>query len=151
MGLFFEEFAPGRDLETGWRTVTAEDIAGFSRLSGDHNPLHHSPEAARAAGFGAPIAHGVLGIAVATGLVSQAGFTRDTLIALLEVRWVFRAPITAGEDVRVRLRVAECRETSRPDRGVVRFDVVVVDRQERVLQEGVMTELIRRREPGSRD
>lgn len=147
MGLFFEEFTPGRDLETGWRTVTAEDIAAFSRLSGDHNPLHHSPEAARAAGFNAPIAHGVLGIAVATGLLSQAGFTRDTLIALLEIRWDFRVPITAGDELQVRLRVAERRDTSRPERGVVRFDVVVVDRQKRVLQEGSITELIRRQEP----
>ena len=32
------------------RTITADDIALFSRISGDHNPLHYDEEAARRAG-----------------------------------------------------------------------------------------------------
>lgn len=41
-------------------SIGAEEISLFSSLVGDLNPIHYSPEAARAAGFKAPIAHGMI-------------------------------------------------------------------------------------------
>ena len=42
------------------RTVSADDIAAFARLSGDYNPLHTDEEFARRSRFGGRIAHGLL-------------------------------------------------------------------------------------------
>ena len=145
MGLWYEEFEPGRSFQTAVRTVTEGDIRGFAALSGDRNPIHLDAAAARASGFPGPIAHGALGVAVATGLISQADLTQGTLIALLEIRWAFKAPVLAGDALSVRLQVVERQETRSPDRGIVRLEASVVNQDGEVVQEGTLVELLRRR------
>lgn len=138
-----EALRPGREHESEYRVVSEADIAAFAVLSGDRNPLHLDVESAHAAGFTAPIAHGALGIAIATGLVSGLGVTRGVLIALLELRWHFAAPLVAGDRVRVRLTVREIRETSRRDRRVAVMDVVLEDATGKAVQRGELVELVR--------
>ncbi|HVB39217.1 MAG TPA: MaoC/PaaZ C-terminal domain-containing protein [Vicinamibacterales bacterium] len=145
MGLCFEDFTPGRRFETPGRTVSDEDVVAFAELSGDRNPLHLDDTYARTTPFGGRIAHGALGLAVATGLFSQLGITTGTLVALAGVEWNFRAPIRPGDTVRLRLRVAEQRPLQRTDRGLVRFAAELVNQSDEVVQEGVLTELIRTR------
>lgn len=138
---------PGTEHVSESRTVTAADIAAFADLSGDRNPLHVDNAAARAAGFPAPIAHGALGIALATGLVSRMGITGGVLIAMLELRWQFVAPVIAGDIVRVRLTVTDVRATSRADRRVVVMRIVLVNDADQVLQHGELVELVRHGAP----
>lgn len=45
--------------------VGAVELALFAAASGDHNPLHLDPDAARAAGFDRPVVHGMLTMALA--------------------------------------------------------------------------------------
>lgn len=138
-----ERLSRGQVHVSEYRTVTEADIAAFAELSGDRNPLHLDAPAARAAGFAGPIAHGVLGIAIATGLVSELGVTRDVLIAMLEVRWRFVAPVVAGDRLRVRLTIKEVRETSRADRRIIILDVVLENAEGGVAQQGELVELVR--------
>ena len=145
MGLFWEDFEPGRSFTTGARTVTADDIEAFAALSGDHNAIHLDPAAARAAGFPAPIAHGALAIAVATGLVSRAELTRGTLLALLELHWRFLAPVCAGDTITVHLRVMDRRESRRADRGTIRLEADLVNQRGESVQRAELTELVLRR------
>ncbi len=51
--------------------VTPLQLALFAAASGDHNPLHLDPEAARRAGFERPLVHGMLSMALAGRLFSQ--------------------------------------------------------------------------------
>jgi len=88
-----------------------------------------------------------LGVAVATGLLSQSGLTAGTLLALLELRWTFRAPIRPGDTVSARARVADRHTTSRPDHGVVRFAIELRNQRDDLVQEGELTELIKRPAP----
>ena len=134
---------PGTEHVSEPRTVTTADVAAFADLSGDRNPLHLDIAAARAAGFPAPIAHGALGIALATGLVSRMGITRGVLVAMLELRWQFVAPVIAGDTLRVRLTVTDIRTTSRADRRVVVMRIVLVNAADQVLQRGELVELVR--------
>ncbi|MDE3156785.1 MAG: MaoC family dehydratase N-terminal domain-containing protein, partial [Acidobacteriota bacterium] len=97
MGLYFEDFTSGRRFETPGRLVTDEDIAAFAAVSGDRNPLHVDEAYAKTTAFGGRVAHGALGLAVATGLFSQLGITAGTLVALVGVDWNFRAPIRPGD------------------------------------------------------
>src|ERR1039457_426214 len=119
--LFFEDFTPGREFVTGSRTVIDADIVAFARLSGDENPLHLDDAYARGTRFGGRIAHGALGVAMATGLLSQTGITSGSLVALLGIDWRFVAPLRPGDTIRLRLKVADTRPLEGKDRGLVVF------------------------------
>ena len=142
---YFEELPPGSLYESPPRVVREADVQAFAELSGDRGAIHLDDAAARAAGFDGRIAHGALGISIATGLVSALGITKESLIALIEISWRFVAPIAIGDTVRAVVRVAERRETSRADRGVVTFDIELVNGAGGVVQRGRFVELVRRR------
>jgi acyl dehydratase len=48
------------------RTITPETVAQYGRANGDRNMIHYDADAARAAGFPRPIAHGGIAIAIVT-------------------------------------------------------------------------------------
>lgn len=141
--LYFEDFGPALEMETGARTVDDGMVRGFADVSGDRNPLHLDDAYARESVFGERVAHGVLGLAVATGLLNQSGLTRGTLLALMGVSWRFLAPLRLGTEVRARIRTASKRATSRPDRGIVVLDAALIDSQGNVLQAGELTVLVK--------
>ena len=61
MGMFFEDVAVGAELpELTTAPLAPADFARYAAASGDHNPLHTDPAAARAAGEPEVIAHGML-------------------------------------------------------------------------------------------
>lgn len=143
-GLYWEEFVEGRAWQTAERVVERSDIEAFSSLSGDANALHLDEDAARAAGFDGVVAHGVLGLAVATGLINRLRLSAGTLVALLGTAWRFERPLYPGTRVRVRVTVQARRETRRSDRGVVVLAAELVTCDECILQRGELTLLVRR-------
>ena len=145
MPLYYEDFEIGREFESEPRTVMSADVGAFAALTGDRNPIHLDAAAARAAGFEQPVAHGVLGLALATGLVSQMRLTRGTLVALLSVTWKFIAPVYPGDQVAVRLRVSSRRETSRAGRGIVTLAAELRNQRGEVVQAGELVELVKQR------
>lgn len=148
MGLHYEDFEPGRVFMAASRTVTEADVRAFAELSGDRNPIHLDAAFAARTLFGQPVAHGVLGLAVATGLASQLELTRETLVALVALTWRFRKPIMYGDTLAARLVVEGRRETSQPDRGLVTFAVAVTNQRGEVVQTGELVELVKRRAAG---
>ncbi|MFL6089552.1 MAG: fatty acid synthase subunit beta domain-containing protein [Aeromicrobium sp.] len=76
--------------------VAPTDLAAFAAVSGDHNPIHTSIAAARLAGLGGPIVHGMWVSAVAQRAVSDE--TGRTLTG-----WTarFLAPTRPGDTVEV--------------------------------------------------
>jgi acyl dehydratase len=121
--LFFEDFEVGAETVSDSRTVTEADVVAFAGLSGDYNPLHVNAEFAKSAPFGERIAHGLLGLAIASGLVSRAGTIEGTTLAFLGMGWRFTKAVLIGGTITARSRVGETPETSEPNRGIVRFDV----------------------------
>jgi len=77
---------------------TQENQALLYRLSGDLNPLHIDPEAAKAAGFERPILHGLAtyGI-IGRGLMECLGNSQPSLLRRLDVR--FTSPLFPGESI----------------------------------------------------
>ena len=145
MTLHYEDFEIGREFVSAPRTVTTEDVDAFAALTGDRNPIHFDAAAARTAGFERPVAHGVLGLALATGLASRMELTRGTLIALLGVSWRFKAPVYPGDAVVLHLRVSSRKATSQPGRGVVTFAALLRNQRNEVVQEGELVELVKQR------
>ncbi|HEX6069912.1 MAG TPA: MaoC/PaaZ C-terminal domain-containing protein [Longimicrobiaceae bacterium] len=143
--LCYEDLADGVELETPARAITVADIEAFAAVSGDRNPLHLDEAYASGTIFGGRIAHGLLGLSVASGLLNASRLTAGTLIAFLGVEWSFRRPIRPGDEVRLRLRVAEARPSRDPGRGVVVFGMELVGAGGEVVQEGTIATLVRRR------
>ena len=72
------------------------------RLSGDYNPIHADPEAARKAGFPRPILHGLCTYAMAGHAILRACCDYDPArLASLSAR--FSAPAFPGETLRVEM------------------------------------------------
>lgn len=87
---------PGRDPDFSCNIPTRPDQALLFRLTGDYNPLHADPRAARAAGFEAPILHGRCTYGIACHAVLRTVCNYDfTLIQAFDAR--FSAPVIPGD------------------------------------------------------
>ena len=75
-GLTFDEFNVGDCYESQGRTITEADVVAFAGLSGDFNPLHTGATFAAATPFGERIAHGMLVMAIATGMATGQASSR---------------------------------------------------------------------------
>lgn len=144
-GRFLEDFIPGETLVTGRRTITEADVVNFAGISGDFNPLHTDEVFALSTPFGGRIAHGLLVVAVFSGLVNQAGWFAGTTLALLELTTRFVGAVKPGDTVQVTLETLERKETTRSDRGVLTQKVVVRNQREEPVIEGQQVLMMRRR------
>jgi len=142
--MYFEDFEPGLEITTAGRTVTEADIVGFAGLSGDHHPLHVDAEYARTTLFGERVAHGLLGLSIATGLSARMGFMERTIEAFMGLEWKFRGPIKIGDTIRATLQVAQTKAMGDAG-GVVVFNVAVRNQRGETVQRGQWTVLIKRR------
>lgn len=133
---YFEDIQVGDEYLSPGRTVTEADIVAFAGLSGDYNVLHTDAEFMRASIFGERIAHGLLGLAIQSGLGMRAIPRPFATLAFLGLRWRFKGPIKIGDTIRVRLLVTGKRETSKPDRGIVVVQRTVQNQRGEVVQEG---------------
>lgn len=147
-GLYWEEWTVGAEFRTAARTVTEADLVIFAGLSGDYNPLHTDEEFCKKTDFGTRIAHGPLVYAIAAGLLFQLHLYDDTLIAFLGFENLrFTKPVKPGDTIHARIKVVETREASRPDRGVMKRELHVVNQRGEIVQEGVQAFLLKRK-PG---
>jgi acyl dehydratase len=112
------------------RRVTEQDIALFTELTGDRNPLHYDEEAAGRSRFG--------------GLIVQGGVTSGLLNAVvaedlpgpgsvfLHVDWSFKAPVRPGDEITAEVEVLEARE----DKPISRLRTTIVNQEGTVVLDG---------------
>jgi 3-hydroxybutyryl-CoA dehydratase len=125
-GLYFEEFQPGQRIISPGRTITESDIVTFAGLSGDFNQMHVDAEYSKNAPFGQRVAHGLLGLSVASGLAVQTGVLSGTVIAFREIdEWKFVKPIYIGDTLHVEMEVIETKEMRRIGGGLVVIELDV--------------------------
>jgi len=143
-GLYFEEFEVGAAYTSPGRTVTETDVVAFAALSGDYNQLHTDAEFAKSTFFGARIAHGLLGLSVASGLGSRMGFLEGTALAFLSLTWKFSKPIFIGDTIALQAKVAKKRAVS-GEAGIVVFDCALLNQRDEVTQQGEWTVMVKRK------
>jgi acyl dehydratase len=143
---YFEEIAVGDEYESPGRTITEADIVLFAGLSGDYNILHTDAEFMKRSIFGERIAHGLLGLAIQSGLLTRAMPSYAT-VASTSLRWKFKGPIKIGDTIRVRARVSATMESDKPDHGVVTLERQVLNQRDEIVQEGQTDLVVERRPP----
>lgn len=144
-GRCFEDMHVGDTVTSPARTITEADVTLFAGLSGDYNPLHTDATHAEATPFGQRIAHGLLGLAVASGLVARAGLTDANVLAFMGLTWKFRKPVFFGDTIHVRTEVAQTRPMPSAGAGIVTLKVAVLNQEGKVVQEGEWRLMLRSR------
>jgi acyl dehydratase len=146
VGLYLEEWEVGKSFETAARTVTETDVVNFAGISGDYNPLHINEEYCKKTQFGTRIAHGPLVYAIAAGLLFQLHLYDDTLIAFLGFESLkFTKPVKIGDTIYAKVTVTEVTETSKPDRGVMKRQLQVINQHGEVVQDAIQAFLMKRK------
>lgn len=146
-GYRYADLHVGMAFRSPGRTITDADLVGFAGLTGDFSELHTSDVYAKSSQFGRRVAHGMLGLAYAHGLMwARTGELRETAIAFLGISdWKFVEPIFVGDTIFVNYQICELRESkSRPTQAIATFDVAIVDQNERIVQRGRKALLVSR-------
>lgn len=95
----FDQLAVRQRFSTPARTITESDVMGFAARTGDLHPVHTDDVWARQSPFGERIAHGMLVVSYAIGLMR---FPPEYAIALRAVRdIVFKRPVYIDETISV--------------------------------------------------
>lgn len=142
-GMYFEEFEPGQKLVSAARTVTETDIVMFAGLTGDFNQIHVDAEYSKTTPFGARVAHGLLGLSIASGLLVQTGMMEGTIMAFREINeWKFIKPIYIGDTVHVETEVKETKALPRIGGGSINLVLDLKNQKGETLMKGSWTALI---------
>jgi 3-hydroxybutyryl-CoA dehydratase len=101
------ELADGTEFTTRGRTITEGDLTSFSALTGDWHPQHSDAEWASRGRFGGRVAHGMLVLSYAMGLMP---FDPERVVALRSLESAtFKRPVAIGDTISVRCRVTSTR------------------------------------------
>lgn len=142
-GMYFEEFEEGQEVVSVGRTVTETDIVSFAGLSGDYNQIHTDEQFSSAAPFGRRVAHGLLGLSIASGLVVQTGFMEGTILAFREINnWKFIKPIFIGDTIHVVVTVKETKAIPRAGGGLITIELDVRNQSDETVMKGNWSALI---------
>ena len=87
------------------RRLTMADVRAFADVTGEDNPMHIDEEAGRASRFGAPVAHGVYILGIASKVLGR-DFPGPGSIAV-SISAKFLRPVPVGEEVTIEVKVAE--------------------------------------------
>lgn len=118
------------DRATRTREIEARDIALFTELTGDENPLHYDAAVAERTRFG--------------GIIVQGGVTSGLLNAVvaedlpgpgsvfLHVDWSFRAPVRPGDRITAAVEVVDVR----PDKPITRLRTTITNQHGATVLDG---------------
>jgi 3-hydroxybutyryl-CoA dehydratase len=127
---YYEEMKVGTVARSRARTITEVDVIGFAGLSGDWHPLHTDAVYAAAGPFGARIGHGMLTLAVASGLMTLSPEAVVAFYGMDKVR--FLRPVLLGDTIRVETTVADMTPRNAGG-GQVVLDVQVVNQSDQAV------------------
>lgn len=122
--LTYDDFTVGDRFVTAGRTVTEADIVNFAGLSGDYNQLHTDAVFAGQTMHGKRIAHGLLVLAIVSGLCTRLPMNRfmeKAIVGLggLQARWL--RPVAIGDTIHAVVEVMGKEPSKKPGRGTVVF------------------------------
>jgi acyl dehydratase len=126
----FEHLQAGARFTSRGRTVTESDVHAFAAQTGDLHPQHVDADWAARSAFGERIAHGMLVLSYAVGLV---GFDPEQVLALRRVcDAVFKRPVRLGDTIHVEGSVADLQPIS-DEAGLVTLVLKIVNQDGRTV------------------
>ena len=143
---YFEDYVPGSVHEFGSVSVDQDEVIAFARKY-DPQAMHVDPGAAAQGAFGGLIASGWHTAAMMMRLFVDYYLSSVASLAspgIDELRWTL--PVRPGDMLRVRVTVLEARPSaSKPDRGMVRSLIEVLNQTGAVVMSAKAMNMLRRR------
>ena len=100
----FDALSDGERFVTRGRTITEADVVSFAALTGDFHPVHTDAVWAERSPYGGRIAHGMLVLSYAVGLVP---LDPERVVALRRIGdAVFKQPARFGDTIQVEGQVS---------------------------------------------
>lgn len=142
---YFDDFSVGQVFKNpAPRQVQEATINAFAELSGDKNRLHIDADFAKSTPFGQRIAHGLLGLSIASGLLHDMGIIQESVVAFRGLEWRFKAPTLIGDSLNATMTVAKLRGLGAKG-GLVVFTAELSNQKGEVLQEGEWTLMVKKK------
>lgn len=143
MSLYFNEFSLGQKFTSPKpRQVFEETIAAFAEISGDKNRLHIDEAFAKTTPFGGRVAHGLLGLSIASGLLHDMGIVQESVLAFSGLDWKFKNPTRIGDSLSMSMEVKKLRALGKRG-GLVVFDAALLNAKGETLQQGEWSLMVR--------
>lgn len=140
----FERLEVGDHFASHGRTVTEGDVHAFATQTGDLHPQHVDADWAAHSVFGERIAHGMLVLSYAVGLV---GFDPERVLALRRISdAVFKRPVKLGDTIHVEGSVLGLSPVA-DDAGLVTIGLRIVNQDGRMVCRAKVEALWRRDTP----
>lgn len=140
--LTYDDITQDIEFETASRTITEGDVMLFAGLTGDFNELHTSTSYAEHTAYGARIAHGMLTLAIANGLYMRLNlFEKNTVANLGIENWSFQKAVKIGDTLHVVLRLEGKRLTRNLTRGIIRWNVDVLNQDNETVANGIWVKM----------
>ena len=130
-------------METAGRTITEADLVNFAGMSGDFNQIHTNAQYSAADTFGQRVAHGLLVVAITTGLIVRTGVMEGTVLAFRELEWKFSSPVFIGDTVHAKMEVVETKALPRLGGGSVTGKISVINQDNQIVHRGKMVLLVK--------
>jgi acyl dehydratase len=141
--MYFAEFQVGQIFTSPGRTITERDIVNFAGLSGDFNLIHTDAEYCKTTQLKQRMAHGLLSLAIASGLAIRTGILEGTLLAFRKiVEWKFVEPVFIADTLHVDMEINQTKAFPHLSGGVVTITLRVINQNNRMVMKGVWTILV---------
>ena len=143
---YFEDLTPGARFESLGKTLSEAEILDFA-FQYDPQPFHIDIEYAAAGPYGGLIASGIQTIAVALRMMVQTRVFAPEIVmgspGVEELRWL--QPVRPGDTIRSTGEILETRVSrSKPERGLVRYRLDVLNQRDDVVMTMTSTTIVRR-------
>ena len=141
---YFEDYVPGSVYEFGSMVMEEKEMIDFATRY-DPQTFHTNPEAARKSVFGGLIASGWHTGAVSMRLIVDHYLSHVASLGSLgvdELRWP--KPVRPGDELSIRVTILEARRSrSKPDQGIVRSLVEVLNQNRETVMSRAAVNLVR--------
>jgi acyl dehydratase len=142
---YLDDFKIGEVFTSLPYTLSDKHFAAFAGMTGDAHPLHYDADYARAKGWDAPVAHGLLLLGLcALGAAPLSSELTDSMVAMLGNEARYKRPAFIGDTVTPQFTVVSV-EPKGDDRGIVQLAITLHNQRNEVVLEGMHVLMLKRR------
>jgi acyl dehydratase len=148
--MYFEAFKVGDVFTSRGRTITEAEGSQFVNAAWYINPRCTDAEFAKKGYIwnGIELHERIVppptGTFLASGLARSIGVLNETQMAVLKATWRAPAVVVFGDTIQLRMTVTESRDSSRPDAGILVFDMHIINQRGEIVNDDQLTFLVAR-------